>query len=219
MITESDEHHDILAGDFKDTPHEDTRKFMLAMKWINENLKQCEFTYILKTKDNIYHNMVSITNWLEAKYEKESKEDLYVGKLLRLDRPIRDTRDPLHVPETDYGDEFFPDLVHSPVYLFRNFTYYKLAEQMSAVTPIAMEDAYIGLLARAAKVKPVHNDHFQLLGMTGNVCHHLRMFFISPVMPSEHLTVFKNVKRARTSGDCQGAQWVDGDGQHRYIDV
>ena len=220
VVSEANTHTDVLVGHFHDTPHEDTRKFMMATKWVKENMANCDFKFVLKTKDDIYHNMVSITNWLEAKYPAQgSSDDLYVGKLLRLDRPIRDSRDPLFVPESDFNREFFPNLIHGPVYLFTKHSFFKIADRMSAVTPIAMEDAYVGLLAEAAGITPTHNDHFQLLGKTGNVCHHLRMFFISPIMPSEHVTVFKKVKLARTSGECVSAQWVDEDGRHRNIEV
>ena len=47
---ESEKYGDILQGRFKDTPFENTRKFIMALDWVNQNLVYCRPRYILKTQ-------------------------------------------------------------------------------------------------------------------------------------------------------------------------
>lgn len=177
---------------------------MLALKWLMESSKltnECQVRYILKSKDNIFHNMNAISGWLNAKFSKDDVR-LYVGRLLRKDAPSRDPDDPLYVSPADYPKQFFPDLIQAPVYLFSYDTLKQMNKVMGRVTPIAMEDAYVGLLAERGGITPRHNDHFQMLTHIREGCHYLRMFFIYDVLPNDHLVVDRNIDAARHSKKC-----------------
>lgn len=50
---ESERYGDILQGGFRDSPYENTRKFMLALDWVNKNLPHCKPRFILKTQVKI----------------------------------------------------------------------------------------------------------------------------------------------------------------------
>lgn len=204
---ESVKYGDILQGDFYDNMYEDTRKFMMALTWIPDHLQSCKPTFILKTNDNIFLNMFSIIDWLDAKFTPANR-NIYMGRLLKLDRPVRDQHDPMYVPEADYRKEFFPDIIRGPVYLFDTDTYLKLSGMRSSITPIAMEDGYIGLLAEALGIKPIHNDHFQMLEQTTNHCHNLRLFFLYKVTAYQHILIFQSNMRARSSNECHNAQVI-----------
>ena len=214
VLRESREYGHILQGDFPDTPHEDTRKFMLAADWLARSADAgCPQRFVARTADNIYHNMVAISGWLYAKHHlavAAREEDLYTGLLLRGDRPIRNAADPLFVPLDDYPKETFPDFVRSPVYVFAHRTLVSMSRAMATVTPIAMEDAYVGLLAARVGVSPLNNDHFQMIVKTKDVCHWLRMFFVYGVRPSEQLAIFLQIRKARKSRQCRNASWIDG---------
>ena len=207
VTEEADKFHDILRGDFPDSEFEDTRKFMMATTWLINNAGSCLPKYILKTQDNIYHNMHSIIGWLEAKFGNKT-EDLYLGKLLRGDQPIRIESDPRYVSKGDFPNDVFPTLIEGPVYLFSIDVFMKMAKVIEDhwVTPIPMEDAYVGILADYLKVPPRHNDHFQMIGKTTNICHHLKMFFIFGIYPSEHETILRKMKAAEHDPECQGVE-------------
>ena len=197
---ESNLNGDILQGDFKDTPYEETRKFMLATKWIQEHFSDCRPKYILKSQDNIYHNIPAILGWLSVKYAKQS--NIFAGKILKMDVPVRDRDNWKYVPESDYSKEFLPDMIEGPVYIFDNAAFLKMARVMTQVTPIAMEDGFVGLLAQKAGIKPRHNDHFQMIARPRNICHQLRMFFIYNIMPNEHNEIYRQLRSGRRSGNC-----------------
>lgn len=204
---EAEQNHDILQAEFIDGPYEDTRKFMLFLKWMTDKpqLNGCQIRYVIKSADSIYHNMIAISGWMNAKYEAKAETEtraLYVGKLLRRDVPIRDPKSPLFVPHSDYSRSFFPDLIQGPVYGFTLQTLHKMRQSMKSVVPIAMEDAYVGLLAEWSGIEPKHNDHFHMLTHIRDACHHLKMFFIYNIVPNEHLRIQKSLKEAHLNKDC-----------------
>ena len=80
---------------------------------------------------------------------------------------------------------------------------------MRKVTPIALEDAYVGILTTRAGFEPQDNDHFVMLRRPSNICHHLKMFFVYDILPYEHLEIFKSMKKALTRPECLQAMVVD----------
>ena len=202
--SESKKFGDILQGDFEDNAHESTRKSMMAMKWFNDN-KQCRFKFILKTRTNIYKNMVSITEWLEKRWGPGDTK-LYVGRILKEDPPIRDPKNPQYVPPEDYRHDFFPAFIEGPVMLFDWTAYERLYGSITYVKAIAMDDAYIGLLAQNGNIPPQHNDHFQLLKPPSNVCAQLKVFFMNKIMPNKHIEIFNALKNAQVNGQCPDAK-------------
>lgn len=202
---------DILMGEFQDSPFEDTRKFMMAMQWFTQNSKVCEARFVMRSQDNVFHNMRSVMGWIEARFEHRPviTSDLYLGKLLRMDRPIRDPNHALYVPPSDFNREFFPEFVQSPVYFLTYQSYVRMSLIMPQVIPVAMEDAYVGLLAEKIGLKPSHNDHFHMLSKSLNLCHHLKLFFIFNVLPSEHITIFSELDDNRSKPECQEFQDAD----------
>lgn len=214
---ESGRHGDILQGDLEDGLFEDTSKFMLTLKWLLASSSSSSplrlrcvdrLRFVIKSVDNIFHNMVSITGWLKAKYPPADGGDLglYVGKLLRRDAPIRDRAHPLFVARDDFGGEHFPDLIEGPVYMFSYGSLVEMGRAMGRVKPIAMEDGYIALLASNTGLKPKHNDHFQMLNHIRDGCHYLRMFFIYNVLPSDHIVIFNDIAKAQQSRKCVARQ-------------
>ena len=203
----------------KESPFENTRKMMMAMKWLNEHMEDCIPKFILKTNDNIFHNMHAIVEWLDLRFAKET--GLFTGKLLRRDRPIRSEDDPLYVPESDYASDVFPNIIQGPEYLFSADAFVLMNDARGWVTPIAMEDGFLGLLAEKAKVVPQHNDHFQMLKRPSNICHILKLFFVFKVYPYEHMEIFKKMRLATKNGDCPEADMIDlgRDGEMRRRDI
>ena len=202
---------DILMGDFLDTPFEDTRKFMMTMRWFTLNSKQCQPKFVMRTQDNVFQNMRAIMGWVEGRFENRPviTSNLYLGKILRMDRPIRDLNHALYVPVNDYNRDMFPEFIQSPVYFLTYQTFVRMSLVMSELIPIAMEDAYVGLLAEKVGLKPTHNDHFHMMSKTIDLCHHLKMFFIFNVQPEEHEVIFQQLKESIQKPECQSYKDAD----------
>ncbi|CAD5114400.1 unnamed protein product [Dimorphilus gyrociliatus] len=209
VAQESKSYSDILQAEFNDSPYEGTRKLMTAFNYLSDNLKEaCSTKFILKLDDNIFLNMPSIIPWLYNKWGDKPK-NLYVGKRLRKDRPIRLSSHPKYVSKEDFEPNIFPDMIEEPVFLLSTDTLLKLVLASKRVVPIRPDDAYLGLLAKEAKIKPIHNDHFQMIRNIEGACHHLKMFFIFNIFPSQHLSIFRKLKSVRQSKECQDAELVD----------
>ena len=171
---------DVLRGDFADSPHEGTRKFMLAMDWIvSELAPACNIKYVVYTKQRLFINVPLLMKLIQKDYP-DPELLIYAGKLLRKDVPVRDVNDLNYVPPEDYDRDFFPDIISRPVYLFSMTAYRKLFDAKRHVTPIAMEDAYVGLLAEQAEIPPIHDGHFEMMKMSANneKCNFIHRYFV-----------------------------------------
>lgn len=221
VTREEKEFGDILQGDFVDSEYEGTRKFLLGMTWLAKQIKttNCQPRFVMKTEEHIYHNMNSIMSWLQAKFSDDNENidvsEIYMGKKLTKDLPIREAANPLYVSWQVYERTYFPDMIQGPQFLFSFEAYSRLAEQRPFIARIAMEEGYIALLAERAKIQPIHNDRFVLLKQPSNVCHTLRMMFLSDVKPSEHKKIWKDTKEALTNGKCLNAHVVERRGNKR----
>ena len=225
---ENAKYGDILQGDFYDTPYEDTRKFMLGMAWLveyiqsgnlhnNRNAAQCRPRFVLKTQSNIFHNMPSVVAWLEHKF-KGNVGYLYMGHLLRTDTPVRDPYDPLYVSPDDYLPPVFPDIVRGPVYLFSYDAFVTMHGMVSSVIPIAMEDAYVGLLADNAGIKPHDNDHFHLMKLNRlHVCDIVNNFFFFDVGVREHKLLADKIRECRVNLERSQTKRKDGPPVHENL--
>ncbi|XP_071821331.1 uncharacterized protein [Apostichopus japonicus] len=185
-------HGDILQGDFVDHESEETRKTMQAFKWIAEHLPaSCRPSFILKTECSIFVNTPVLTKWITEHFSQSLAT--YVGKLIRDDVPIRDLRSSLYVPEHDYIRDVFPSFIQGPSYLLSMDVVTAMAALFRQITPIAMEDAYIGLLAEKLGQAPKNEDKFKVTDRPQNVCHYLEMMMMRVRKATVHHQIFNVV--------------------------
>ncbi|XP_038045551.1 UDP-GalNAc:beta-1,3-N-acetylgalactosaminyltransferase 1-like [Patiria miniata] len=198
---ESKSYGDVLQGDFEDLSSEVTRKVMLGFQWAIKDIPMsCRPSYIFKTSIKVYINLPLIVPWITDKLNKAS--DLYVGKTLREDRPIRDKEDPLYVPSADYPRNFFPNIARGPLYMLSMDVVHKMVPKFGHITPIAMEDAYVGLLAYNVGVPITDDDHFVLIKRPKNFCHYRNMLFVFDIEPTEVMHVYNVVEEKHRYSEC-----------------
>ena len=169
---ESEKYQDVLQGDFEDLDSEKTRKMIMVMRWVSELRSQhpnCRPTYMLKTETSVLVNMPKLVDWIHDKLEGENM-NVYAGKVIRDDSPIRDPANPLFVPDTDYSGPHFPKLVQGPTVLFSTDVIIRMVTLFGVVTPIAMEDSYIGVLANQLGITPIDDDKFVHVNLPTNPC-------------------------------------------------
>lgn len=204
IAKENERYSDVLQGKFDDTGVEETRKCMMVFDWVTKDLSKhagCRPGFVLKTQAKVYIHMPYVLDWIA--HTVRDLQNVYRGKILRGDRPIRTSEDPLFVSPDDFAGDTFPDLIRGPVYLFSTDVVERMAERFDTITPIAMEDSYLGLLASDIGVKPVDDDKFLLMQRPRNVCHYKRMMFVYDVAPSEQIHVFNVVERNHMAEECK----------------
>ncbi|XP_022099177.1 UDP-GalNAc:beta-1,3-N-acetylgalactosaminyltransferase 1-like [Acanthaster planci] len=198
---ESNNYGDILQGEFDDLSSEVTRKVMLGFQWSDKDIPDsCRPLYVFKTNIRVYINLPLIVPWIQDKLKMAS--NLYVGKMLREDRPIRDTQDPLYVPNQDYPGNVFPNLARGPLYMLSMDVVQRMVPHFGSVTPIAMEDAYVGVLANYVGAPITNDDHFVLLKKPKNFCHYRHMMFVFDIEPTELVHVYKVVEEKHRYSEC-----------------
>eukprot|EP00057_Strongylocentrotus_purpuratus_P004143 XP_003728114.1 PREDICTED: uncharacterized protein LOC100889868 [Strongylocentrotus purpuratus] len=202
IIKENAENRDILQGDFADLEAEETRKVMMSMKWLHDlqtSNPSCRPSYVLKTGSHVFVNTRVLTSWIYNTFKQ--KTDVYVGKVIRNDDPIRDSFDPHFVPYYDFKDEYFPDMVGGPTYMLSTDVVYRMVPLFDSIVPIAMDDSYIGILASTLHVEPKNDKHFVHPRRPSNVCHYKTMMYIYGVNPTEIMHIY-NVIMGQTGRHC-----------------
>ena len=155
---------------------------------------------MFKTNVRVYINLPLIVPWIKNKLKTET--DLYVGKLLRDDHPIRDKTDPFFVPYSDFSGSVFPKIARGPLYMISMDVVQRMVKNFGYVTPIAMEDAYVGLLANSLGVPVKDDDHFVLIKRPSNFCHYRNMMFVFDIEPTEVIHVYSVVEEKHRYGEC-----------------
>ncbi|XP_072015666.1 beta-1,3-galactosyltransferase 1-like [Amphiura filiformis] len=204
IAEESKTYGDVLQGRFDDIGVEDTRKAMMAFKWIADELVKhegCRPAFVLKTPAHVYIHMPYVLDWIA--HDVKHLQHVYRGKMLRGDDPIRNENDPLYIPPEDYAGDIFPNMIRNPVYLFSTDVVEGMAKRFDTITPIAMEDSYLGIIANEMGVKPVDDEHFLLMQKPRNICHYSKMMFVYNVSPSEQMHVFNVVERGHMAEMCE----------------
>ena len=204
IVRENEKYGDIIQGKFDDTGVEDTRKSMMVFKWITEVLSKhagCRPAFVLKTPAKVYIHIPYVLDWTAHKVK--DMQNVYRGKLLRKDLPIRVKEDPLYIPPEDFAGDTFPDIIRNPVYFFSTDVIEGMVQRFGKITPIAMEDSYLGLLANDMGVKPTNDDNFLLMQRPRNICHYKKMMFVFDVTPAEQVHVFNVVERGHMGETCR----------------
>lgn len=193
---------DILIGNFKDQKRSETTKFMMALMWFSQLQNVCKVPrYVLKTADNIYINMAALSYWI--KNELPMTKNLYLGRVVRRDEPVRNRNDLRYVPRSAFQDFVFPDYLNGPQYLFSADVMHRMAYVTRLVFPIAVEDAYIGLLCHRLEIRPIWDENFHLLMKTTNICVNAKLLFIFCKSAKEMSRLHKEINNSKRYLQCK----------------
>ncbi|XP_029658117.1 beta-1,3-galactosyltransferase 1 [Octopus sinensis] len=201
-LESEEEFQDILQGDFKDHKRSETTKFMMTLFWFSQLQNYCKVPkLVLKTVDNIYINVAAFHEWLRTKYT--ATKNVYLGRVVKNDQPNRDRANPRYVPKIAFHHYIFPDYLNGPQYLFSADVIQRMSYVSKLVFPIAVEDAYIGLLSDRLQIKPIQDENFHLLMKTANVCINAKLLFIFCKSAKEMNKLHREIINSKKSFECQ----------------
>ncbi|GAB1602775.1 beta-1,3-galactosyltransferase 1-like [Argonauta hians] len=193
---------DILQGNFKDHKRSETTKFMMTLFWFSQLQNMCKVPkLVLKTVDNIYINVAAFHEWLLTKYT--ATKNVYLGRVVKNDQPNRDRANPRYVPKIAFQHFKFPDYLNGPQYLFSSDVMQRMSYVSKLVFPIAVEDAYIGLLGDRLKIKPSQDENFHLLMKTTNVCINAKLMFIFCKSANEMSKLNRQIIHSKKYLECE----------------
>ncbi|XP_014786875.1 beta-1,3-galactosyltransferase 1 [Octopus bimaculoides] len=201
-LESEEEFQDILQGEFKDHKRSETTKFMMTLFWFSHLQNYCKVPkLVLKTVDNIYINVAAFHEWLRTKYT--TTKNVYLGRVVKNDQPNRDRANPRYVPKIAFHHYIFPDYLNGPQYLFSADVIQRMSYVSKLVFPIAVEDAYIGLLSDRLQIKPIQDENFHLLMKTTNVCINAKLLFIFCKSAKEMNKLHRQIINSKKSFECQ----------------
>ncbi|XP_063811116.1 beta-1,3-galactosyltransferase 5-like [Pseudophryne corroboree] len=188
-------HGDILMGNYMDTYRNLTLKVMHGMKWAAE---RCHPQYILKTDDDCFIN----TDYLPSLLGQHSPGTLlYVGSVFPEGKRvvIREPTSKWYVAERDYKRDLYPPYASGIGYMLSLDVAMVIIGLAEIVPAIPVEDAYIGILAERARVRPLSSARFAKHNVRWGICNYRFLMVIHGVAPEDQARAQDNVRRARTS--------------------
>lgn len=145
---------DIVVGDFLDAYRNLSLKTILGLQW---SLQHCQATYILKTDEDCFVNVLSFLQWLQDYHVTNGSNALYAGNIQEDMEVVRDKKHRYFVSTKDFSKHIYPPYASGGGYVFSGGLLQKLLAASQKVPLIPVEDACIGLYMQRIGVKPVHS--------------------------------------------------------------
>ncbi|CAH2297401.1 beta-1,3-galactosyltransferase 5-like [Pelobates cultripes] len=192
---EQEAYGDILMGNYLDTYRNLTLKVMHGMKWASE---RCQPQYILKTDDDCFVNTDHLPAFLAN--HNMAKTGLYVGSVFPREKRmvIRDHTSKWYVSRQHFQLEFYPPYASGIGYILSLDVTRTILNVAETIPPIPVEDAYIGILARRAKIKLLPSSRFTKYNIKWGICNYRYLMVIHQLLPGDQEFAQKNAQRART---------------------
>lgn len=144
---------DILRLDYTDKYENLTNKTILSLEWLAMN---CPSTYVLKTDDDCFVNLIPLITWLKELGPSEK----YIGKKNEFMPVIRDPTHRNYVSISDYAEEYYKPYCSGGGYMIAGDILKNLTAKAKLIGQIINEDAYIGLVMNDLKISPSDDERF-----------------------------------------------------------
>lgn len=141
LNSESQQHHDLIQSNFKDSYKNLTIKTMVIMDWLATRCPQA--SYAMKIDSDMFLNLENLMNMLLA--PDIPKENYITGMVMRNRPVVRDQFSKWYVPKELYPKDVYPTYLLGMGYVFSNDLPEKLVNVSKDIQPFYIEDAYVGL--------------------------------------------------------------------------
>lgn len=188
-------HGDILKGNYVDSYRNLTLKVMHGMKWAAE---RCKPAHILKTDDDCYINTQRLPSFLS---KRRSNSRLYIGSGFPEDKRlvIRDPSSKWYVSHQDYEHEVYPPYASGIGYILSLDAAKIILHTAGRIAPIPVEDAYVGILADRANIKPLSSARFAKHNTRWGICNYRYLMVIHGLSPGDQERAHQKVLSTRTA--------------------
>ena len=146
---------DIVQGDYQEHFWNMSYKVAMGFEWA---VKYCRFYYLLKADDDVFVNIFGLMNFL-TKYTTPMRR-LYTGNIMIGSVVLRNGR--YGVSPEEYNRTFYKPYISGGGYILSRDVVEKFSSSFNVLNPLKIDDAYIGVLADKAGIKPIHNKEFRM---------------------------------------------------------
>ena len=142
---EAAEFDDILVGEFQDTYGNLVIKTIMGLLWAS----RINCTHVLKADDDVYVHVPRLIKWLR---QPSLPIRLYAGFMRIKSGVVRRATSKFFVDWESYPESYFPSYSIGSFYLLSRNILPALVNLTSYIEPIAIEDAYVGILTQSLGV-------------------------------------------------------------------
>eukprot|EP00061_Rhincodon_typus_P004442 g22589.t1 len=178
---EAGTYRDVVQGHFRDSYLNLTLKTLMVLGWFTSYCPRSQF--LLKVDDDVflnYHRLVDLL--LGHGLEVGLGRDLYLGRVHRNVRAIRDRSSLYYVPESVYPADTYPDYCSGTSYVLSASAAHKVYQAALSLPLLPIEDVFVGLSAQRAGVPPTHSSR-----MSGSLHFHFRPCCYQAIIASHHI--------------------------------
>ncbi|KAJ3614965.1 hypothetical protein NHX12_018534 [Muraenolepis orangiensis] len=188
------QYHDLIQSDFIDSYINLTIKTMVIMDWLATRCPKA--SYAMKIDSDTFLNVENLVRMLKA--PGIPKKEYLTGRLKWKTPVIRKKSNKWYVPEEIYPEPFFPIYAAGMGYVFSIDMTKRLVEGSKWVSPLYVEDAYIGLCMKMLGLKFTHppnlNDFVSFLTYY-NRCTYSRIIANILASSEQLVTCWRDVKK------------------------
>nr|XP_060617081.1 beta-1,3-galactosyltransferase 5-like isoform X2 [Anolis sagrei ordinatus] len=202
---EQQEFGDVLLGGYLDAYRNLTLKVLHGLKWATE---RCRPRFILKTDDDCFVNTNRLPAFL-AQYWHGGLL-LYAGSVFPREkrRVIRHPASKWYVSREDYPLEEYPPYASGIGYLLSLGAARRILQVAERVPPIPVEDAFVGILAQKAGLRPTTSARFAKQNARWHLCNYRYLMVIHHLNASELQSAAWSMREAQAA--CSGRSQVTG---------
>uniref|UniRef100_A0A803SX90 Hexosyltransferase n=1 Tax=Anolis carolinensis TaxID=28377 RepID=A0A803SX90_ANOCA len=191
---EQREFGDVLLGGYLDTYRNLTLKVLHGLKWATE---RCRPHFILKTDDDCFVNTDRLPAFLAQHWHVGLL--LYAGSVFPREkrRVIRSPASKWYVSREDYSPEEYPPYASGIGYLLSLGAARRVLWAAERVPPIPVEDAFVGILAQRAGLRPTSSARFAQQNARWHLCNYRFLMVIHHLNASEQQGAVRSMREAQ----------------------
>ncbi|KAH3839667.1 hypothetical protein DPMN_113099 [Dreissena polymorpha] len=157
LLEESNEFHDIIQADFRDTYANLTYKTMIGLKW---SVTHCSSVkYVMKTDDDMFVN----TELLPILLQAAPNRNFMGGSCWGPSSPHRQTSSKWHASLRQYRKPLYPPMCSGTGYLLSRDVVGNIVNVSRDVPFFHLEDVYVAMCVNKFAVSPVSLNGFSIM--------------------------------------------------------
>ena len=155
LNVESDEHSDLIKGNFIDNFANLTYKTVMGLYWVNMYCLRAWF--VMKTDDDVTINLFKVVHFLQEISQTQSKlSKFYYGRCVQA-FPDRSRSSKRYISFSDYKHRLYPPFCMGEGYILSKEAASQIYRATTKVPFFWMDDVFIGFCAELANIEPIDN--------------------------------------------------------------
>lgn len=192
IFHESKEHHDIIQSDFLDSYKNLTIKTMLIMDWLKTYCQNA--SYAMKIDSDMFLNVDILMNMLIH----APRQNYMTGLVAKGAIVLRNPNSKWYLPKEVFPEDFYPPYALGLGYVLSLDLPEKILEGSKHVTPVYIEDVFLGLCMRYMGIQYTSQaDHslFNVFPVPYNRCRYSKLIATTTNSLQHQVNSWKDLKK------------------------